>query len=154
MESSSMQFDCTSPYSLNKYFRIFSLNFKFKYFCWFQTGMQNSFFFNTVSHRNISELYIICKNWPCTYGKISSKGSICLLLFLSSLHMPHWIEMLKSSFCDATEEREAPVLPARASQQLSVNYLLPAGRNGAAGSRGSCRWRDGWCNRLEDNDKK
>lgn len=50
---------------------------------------------------------------------------------------------MKEVFSDTGEERKAPVIPDRASQQLSGNYLLPAGINVATGSQGSYRENDG-----------
>lgn len=52
------------------------------------------------------------------------------------------------------EERKAPVIPDRASQQLSGNYLLPAGINMATGAQESYRENDGWHDWVGgDNDK-
>lgn len=62
---------------------------------------------------------------------------------------------VKEVFSDTGEGRKAPVIPDRASQQLSGNYLLPAGINVATGSQGSYRENDGWRNWLGgDNNKK
>lgn len=87
-------------------------------------------------------------------AKCHAKVVLFVFVFIIVTYAPlEW--NVKELFSDTGEERKAPVISDRASQQLSGNYLLPAGINVATGLQGSYRENDGWHNWLGgDNDKK
>lgn len=87
-------------------------------------------------------------------AKCQAKVALFVFVFIIITYAPlEW--NVKELFSDTGEERKAPVIPDRASQQLSGNYLLPAGINVATGLQESYRENDGWHNWLGgDNDKK
>lgn len=104
----------------------------------------------------VYRILVLYKNWPSLYGKMSSKGSVIFVCFcFYHLYIcPIGVNCERALFL-TQEERKGPVIPDRASQQRSGNYLLPAGINVATGSQGSYRENDGWHNWLGgDNDKK